>query len=81
MNQFLTQETRWLSERHGGIHVRKYMLDIADRIICMEQVHADWILKNIDVSYSSKIEVLNLGDTENFMSESLIEILIEKFEC
>lgn len=25
---------QFLSERHGGVHLKKYMLDIADRIIC-----------------------------------------------
>jgi len=70
----------WLCERHGGIAVKKYMLDIGDRIVCMEQVHADWILMNFNKAYSSKIEVLNLGDTENFMSNQLIEMLELKFK-
>tara|TARA_R110000803_G_scaffold35405_8_gene76624 strand:+ start:13128 stop:13454 length:327 start_codon:yes stop_codon:yes gene_type:complete len=70
---------RFLSERHGGIHVKKYMLDIADRVVCAEQVHADYITTKIDIAYRDKIEVLNLGDTETFMTESLIKLLKEKF--
>lgn len=70
---------KYLSERHGGIHVRRYMLDVADRIICAEQVHADYILQKIDKSFESKIEILHLGDTERFMSESLVKLLEEKF--
>jgi predicted protein tyrosine phosphatase len=70
---------KYLSERHGGIHVKQYMLDVADRIICAEQVHSDYITSKIDVKYKDKIEVLNLGDTQTFMSESLILILEEKF--
>lgn len=71
---------KYLSERHGGVHLKRYMLDIADRIICCEEVHKNYILNQIDKKYSSKIEVLGLGDTETFMSESLIELLDEKFK-
>jgi predicted protein tyrosine phosphatase len=70
---------KYLSERHGGVHIKKYMLDIADRIICAEQVHADWIVQNIDKKYISKIEILALGDTETFMTNSLIQMLESKF--
>jgi predicted protein tyrosine phosphatase len=66
---------KYLSERHGGIHVKKYMLDVADRIICAEHVHMDYIIQNIDKKYLSKIEILQLGDTESFMSWALIEKL------
>jgi predicted protein tyrosine phosphatase len=71
---------KYLSERHGGIHLKKYMLDIADRIICAEYVHSDWIIQNIDKKYLSKIEILHLGDTETFMSENLIQMLEDKFQ-
>ena len=70
---------KYLSERHGGIHVKKYMLDCADRIVCAEQIHADYITRRIDTKYISKIEVMNLGDTETFMTDSLIALLDEKF--
>jgi predicted protein tyrosine phosphatase len=71
---------KYLSERHGGIYIKRYMLDVADKIICMEQVHSDWIVQNIDKKYLSKIEVLNLGDTETFMNEELIKMLESKFK-
>jgi predicted protein tyrosine phosphatase len=71
---------KYLSERHGGIYLKKYMLDIADRIICAEQVHCDWIAQNIDKKYLSKIEVLFLGDTMSFMHPDLIKTLEEKFK-
>lgn len=71
---------KYLSERHGGIHIKQYMLDIANRIICAEQIHADWLLGSFDKKYLSKIEVLNLGDTETFMCQQLIKILEEKFK-
>jgi len=70
---------KYLSERHGGIHLKQYMLDIADRIICAEHVHADYIIQKIDKKYLSKIEILKLEDTEEFMSEQLIKVLNEKF--
>ena len=71
---------KYLSERHGGIHLKTYMLDIADRIICAEKVHADYIVNQIDKKYLSKIEVLELGDTETFMIPQLIELLESKFK-
>jgi predicted protein tyrosine phosphatase len=70
---------KYLSERHGGIHLKNYMLDVADRIICMELVHSNWIVENIDKKYLSKIEILHLGDTDVFMSSTLISALEEKF--
>lgn len=71
---------KYLCERHGGIHVKKYMLDVADKIICMEHVHADYIIEKIDAKYTDKIQVLNLGDTESFMTTSLIHLLEQKFK-
>lgn len=71
---------KYLSERHGGIHVKKYMLDVADRIICAEQVHSDYITSKINSIYKLKIEVLDLGDTETFMTDSLVKMLDDKFK-
>lgn len=71
---------KYLSERHGGIHLKSYMLDVADRIVCAEHVHSDYIVQKIDKKYLNKIEVLSLGDTEAFMSPKLIEMLEEKFK-
>jgi predicted protein tyrosine phosphatase len=72
---------RYLSERHKGIHLKKHMLDWADRVICAELVHSDYIIRQIDKKYNSKIEVLHLGDTEGaFMSDNLIRLLEEKFK-
>jgi predicted protein tyrosine phosphatase len=71
---------KFLSERHGGIHLKKYMLDIADRIICAEHVHSDYIVQKIDKKYLNKIEILELGDTKTFMSHELITTLNSKFE-
>lgn len=71
---------KYLSERHGGIHLKTYMLDIADRIVCAGQLHSDFITERIDKKYLDKIEILNLGDTEKFMSQSLIDLFEEKFK-
>ena len=70
---------KYLSERHGGIHVKKYMLEIADRIICAEHVHSDYIIRQIDKSFINKIEISLLDDTDGFMSEQLISKLESKF--
>jgi protein-tyrosine-phosphatase len=39
---------KFLSERHGGIHIKRYMLEIADLVICMEKCHSDYIIEKID---------------------------------
>lgn len=70
---------KYLSERHGGIHIKQYMLDIADQIICMEYCHCDYIIQKIDKKYLSKIEILELGDHELFMSDKLENALL--FKC
>ena len=70
---------KYLSERHGGIHVNRSMLDSADRVMCAEICHSDYIISKIDKKYNSKIEVLHLGDTEEYMSKDLITKLEEKF--
>jgi len=69
---------KYLSEKHGGIYVQEYMLEATDRIICMEDIHAKWLDVTYEGKYSNKIETLYLGDTETFMSESLIELLENK---
>jgi septum formation inhibitor-activating ATPase MinD len=56
------------------------MLDVADRIICAEHVHADYIIRKIDKKYIHKIEIMKLEDTEPYMSEQLIGVLEEKFK-
>ena len=71
---------KFLCERHGGVHVKKYMLDIADRIVCAEHVHSDYIIRQIDKKYINKIEILLLEDTDTFMSEDLINRLEDKFK-
>lgn len=71
---------KYLSERHGGIHVKKYMLEIADRIICSEKCHSDYIVSKIDKKYLVKIEVAELEDTKTFMDPSLISRWEQKFK-
>lgn len=67
--------SKYLSQRHGGTWVDRYMLDVADRIICAEQVHSDLITDRFGAQYNNKIEVLRLGDTKTFMDQELIELL------
>jgi protein-tyrosine-phosphatase len=67
-------------EKHGGIHLKTYMLDVADRIICMDFSQSDYIIRQIDKKYNSKIEVLQIEDLELFMSPKLIEELELKFK-
>lgn len=69
---------KYLSEKHGGVYLKKYMLDVADQIICAEHLHSDWIVQSFDKKYLSKIKVLELEDTEEFMSIALIESLESK---
>ncbi len=69
---------KYLSERHGGIPLKRYMLEVADKILCMEQEHAAYIVEQIDIKYLSKIEVLNLGDSDIFMSFGLKKLLANR---
>lgn len=71
--------SKYASEKHGGVQIKRYMCDVADRIICMEFCHSDYIIRQIDKCFNSKIEVLDLGDTESFMSEQLVAALESKF--
>lgn len=71
---------KYFSERHGGVQVKAYMLECADRIICAEKEHRNYILAHFDLKYKDKIEVLDLGDTDTFMSPQLIQKLEEKFK-
>lgn len=70
---------QYLSKKHGGVYLERYMLDQATRIICMEKEHANHILKRFDGLFADRIEILNLGDTEPFMATGLIAMLEEKF--
>ncbi len=69
---------KYLSERHGGVHLKQYMLDHADEIICMEMDHIQHLNNYYSDECNAKIQILNLGDTETFMTDSLIKKLEEK---
>lgn len=71
---------RFLSERHGGTFVQGYMIANATRIVCMEEQHKELIMAKFGNGIESIIEVLNLGDTDTFMSPQLIEQLELKFK-
>lgn len=72
---------KYLCERHEhGVHLRRTHLDWADRIVCAELIHSDYIVRKIDKKYLSKIEVLHLEDTNVFMSKQLIDRLEEKIK-
>jgi predicted protein tyrosine phosphatase len=66
---------KYACEKYGGVPVQRYMLDFADRIICMEHLHAFYITQKIDKRYLDKIEVLRLEDIYTFMSKELIDEL------
>ena len=71
---------KFLSQRHGGVVMERYMLDIAHRIICAEQNHMDLIIERFGEQYKNKIEVLSLGDTKTFMDPELITMLETLFK-
>ena len=71
---------KYLSERHGGVHVKRYMLDVADRIVCAEYIHSDYIIRKIDKKYIDKIEIMVLEDTDSYMTKDLIDRLESKFK-
>ncbi len=72
----------YLSKRHGGVHLKQYMLDVFDQIVCMEIEHVEYIRSKIGSKYieQNKVFCLSIGDTDTFMSEQLIRKLEEKFK-
>lgn len=71
---------KYHSEKHGGIYLQHYMLRVSDRIVCAEEVHKKWIKEKWGDVFDHKIEVLNLGDTDTFMTKSLIQRLEDRFK-
>ena len=79
INKYLS-EREDISRTTKGQHLKKWMLDWADRIICAEYCHQQYIIDKIDKKYLDKIEVLLLEDTDTYMTEQLINKLKEKFK-
>lgn len=71
---------KYLSERHGGTHIQRYMVELAGRIICFEQCHADYILKKYGIHFTHKITVLHTDDCGNFMTDELIQKITDKID-
>jgi predicted protein tyrosine phosphatase len=71
---------KFFSHRYGGVYLERYMMDTANRVVCMENVHHEIIKQRFGNDYDYKIEILDLGDTEGFMSDSLIKMLEQKFK-
>ena len=65
---------------YNGEYVQYQMCDNADRIICMEDHHAQYILKKFGDLLLNKVEILGVEDNEEYMSRILIKELKEKFE-
>lgn len=65
---------KYLSERHGGIHLQRYMIDKADTIVCFESEHAHYIYNTYGegIMVGKNLYVLNIGDVGNFMTPELI---------
>ena len=68
-----------LCNKFNGKHVDFEMCDWADRIICMEEHHAQYLLKKMGDAILHKIEILGIEDTEEYMSSNLIMELRDKF--
>ncbi len=64
---------------NGGDFVQYYMCDAAERIICMENLHAQFLLREFGSQLIQKIEILEIEDNEDYMSDKLIMELEERF--
>lgn len=71
---------RYRTTKYGTKMVDVELCKWADRIICMEDIHKIKVIEYCGAEFEDKIIVLNLGDTEKYMSESLKSILREKAE-
>ena len=69
-----------LCVKYNGNYVDATTCNWADRIICMQEQHAQFLLQNVDYSVLPKIEILGIEDTELYMSQELIMILKDKFK-
>ena len=69
-----------LCDKYKGKYVDFEICDSVDRIICMEEHHAQFLLKKFGDVLLNKIEILGIQDTEEYMSKVLIKDLKDKFK-
>ena len=69
-----------LCVKYNGDYVDVKTCDWAERIICMEDHHAQYLLEKMGNSVLFKIEILGIEDTELYMSQALIMLLKDKFK-
>ena len=70
----------YLCNRSNGSFVDVKSCDWANRIICMEEHHAQYLVVKFGESVLSKIEILGIEDTELYMSKTLIKMLKGAFK-
>lgn len=68
---------KYLSEKYGGIALKRYLIEIATKIICFEYEHFDHIVKTYGegIMVGKAVYIINVGDTGNFMSNDLIKTI------
>lgn len=66
--------------KYNGNYVDVKTCDWANRIICMEEHHAQYLIEKIGNNVLSKIEILGIEDSELYMSNDLVALLKDKFE-
>ncbi len=69
-----------LCSKSKGRFVDYQICDYADRIVCMEQRHAQFILDLFGDAMLDKLEILEVDDKEDYMSITLVKELQHKFK-
>ena len=69
-----------LCQKYNGKYVDYDICEKADRIICMEFHHAQYLIKKFGSHLLCKIEVLEIEDNEEYMSLNLIQEIKGKFK-
>lgn len=64
----------------AGIPVSQGLIEWADKIYVMEQVHAEILVSDFNVR-ADKIDILNIPDQYEYRQPELIEILFDKFKA
>jgi len=65
---------------YRGVYVEYQMCLKADKIYCMENLHAQYLLREFGSQIIQKIEILEIEDNEEYMSDKLIKELELKFK-
>ncbi len=63
-------------QKHGTTLCTTELLEWADKVFAMEEMHVQRLAEHGGLSYLSKLEVLNIEDVYQYMQPELVEKLV-----